>query len=482
MRQRINSAAAEAKCKGLECLRYIKGGGQSGLEYLMTYGWSLIVVAAVIGVVVFVTLEAGGGVVCKSQSAQLVLKEWTFASGNDSVGFSLQNASANTITLESDCVSASDGVNIKEGDGSDVACSPASVGVGETFTVQNLDSDADGSFTLGSAVVSFTTAGGLPAKASISCSGSVVPLIVTTSGIVLGSGTALDPYQINDAIGLQQMEENLSAYYILTDNIAASGTSSWNGGLGFDPIGDNSTPFTGNFDGNGYAINGLYINRAAEDYVGLFGYTSWATVEDVGLNSISVTGNGSTGGLSGHSESTTVDKVYTTGTVTGNNYYAAGIIGEMGGGSLSNSYSTVNVTSSSDEAGGLIGYMSSGTFANLSNCYATGNVVGFGKAGGLVGETYSPGSITNCFSTGSVTAGYLAGGAIGLYSGDTILTNLYWNNHAGNPANCYEGGDMGCTAIADDGSYFYSSSNPPMDSWNFTTIWQEVPGSYPTLR
>jgi selenide,water dikinase len=36
--------------------------------------------------------------------------------------------------------------------------------------------------------------------------------------------------------------------------------------------------FTGSLDGQGYAITGLYINRAASDYQGLFGSTSGATI------------------------------------------------------------------------------------------------------------------------------------------------------------------------------------------------------------
>ena len=31
-------------------------------------------------------------------------------------------------------------------------------------------------------------------------------------------------------------------------------------------------------------------------------------------------------------------------------------------------------------------------------------------------------------------------------------------------------------------SYFYDSSNPPMNNWDFNNVWQANIGGYPTLR
>ncbi len=42
---------------------------------------------------------------------------------------------------------------------------------------------------------------------------------------------------VNTLFGLQAMENDLAADYELGNNIDASLTSIWNGGLGFDPIG-----------------------------------------------------------------------------------------------------------------------------------------------------------------------------------------------------------------------------------------------------
>ena len=55
-----------------------------------------------------------------------------------------------------------------------------------------------------------------------------------------GSGTLLDPYVIYDVNDLQAMENDLAAYYELGQDIDASATVGWNGGLGFKPIGQSS--------------------------------------------------------------------------------------------------------------------------------------------------------------------------------------------------------------------------------------------------
>ena len=56
--------------------------------------------------------------------------------------------------------------------------------------------------------------------------------------------------------------ERLAAHYRLANDIDARATRIWNDGdgAGFAPIGSGA-PFSGNFDGDGNTIRGLYINR-----------------------------------------------------------------------------------------------------------------------------------------------------------------------------------------------------------------------------
>lgn len=77
-----------------------------------------------------------------------------------------------------------------------------------------------------------------------------------------GTGTPSDPYQIANVTQLQAMNTGLDKHYVLTQNIDASVTSTWNAGEGFEPIGlTTAAAFTGTFDGKGFVITKLYINE-----------------------------------------------------------------------------------------------------------------------------------------------------------------------------------------------------------------------------
>jgi hypothetical protein len=75
------------------------------------------------------------------------------------------------------------------------------------------------------------------------------------------------------------------------------------------------------------------------------------------------------------------------------------------------------------------------------------------------------GQINNSYSTGSVSGASTVGGLVGNQAG--TITNSYWNNHSGNPNDCYNGGNTGCTAIDNSESYFFDVSNPPMANWSY---------------
>lgn len=263
-----------------------------------------------------------------------------------------------------------------------------------------------------------------------------------------GSGTEEDPYQIADVEQLQAMEEDLSAHYVLVDDIDASETETWNGGRGFEPIGNYDYPFMGTFDGQGYVIKNLYINRSDERNVGLFGCIR-NKIRSVGLKDIRVTGGFyNVGGLVGFNNGISVFDSYATGSVAGNRNvggligrnsgnvsesYFAGIVSgssNVGGlvglfwGSISNSYSAGTVTGD-DAVGGLVGYIYSGS---VLDSYATGNVNGDESVGGLVGYNRGERSSISCsYSTGSVAGEEHVGGLMGWDLGGADVEGSFWN-------------------------------------------------------
>jgi len=52
-----------------------------------------------------------------------------------------------------------------------------------------------------------------------------------------GLGTSADPYVITDVYQLQEMRDDLDAYYLLGNDIDACDTQTWNSNAGFEPAG-----------------------------------------------------------------------------------------------------------------------------------------------------------------------------------------------------------------------------------------------------
>ena len=146
---------------------------------------------------------------------------------------------------------------------------------------------------------------------------------------------------------LNAVQENLSASYILANDVDCNITRSWDGGKGFTPIGNDINSFSGLFDGNGHTISNLYINRSTQDYVGLVGYTHNATIRNLGLIDVNITGHNYVGALIGHLDNyTTISNNYSTGQIIGN-LDIGGLVGESYGNILS-SYSLCNSHSLSE--------------------------------------------------------------------------------------------------------------------------------------
>src|SRR5690606_9342683 len=97
-----------------------------------------------------------------------------------------------------------------------------------------------------------------------------------------------------------------------------------NDGKGWLPIGTESAPFKGTFDGNGYAIRGLFIDR--DDVgAGLFGQVSNAELRNLQLIDVNIRGAGA-GALTAYLGNGAIVNVHATGSVVslGGVNYAGG--------------------------------------------------------------------------------------------------------------------------------------------------------------
>ena len=233
----------------------------------------------------------------------------------------------------------------------------------------------------------------------------------------------------------------------------------------------NNNGFCGVFNGDGYAVRGIYINTQ-ESYQGLFGNSGGGSIianlgvaesyiyghtyvggvvgyNGAGYNDVeysggtvtncyntgSVTGKDHVGGVAGINEDTVTD-CYNVGSINGNKYvggvvggnswddtvtdccntgivtgkdYVGGVVGENNG-TVTDCCNTSSVTGK-DYVGGVVGYNAYGTSA-VTDCYNTGVVIGERFVGGVIGYLFV-GTASNCYNEGSITGKDRVGGVIG---------------------------------------------------------------------
>ena len=246
-----------------------------------------------------------------------------------------------------------------------------------------------------------------------------------------GDGSEEDPYAISDWYELYAIRNEMDAYYELTDDIDenSDGYEELVGAdEGWHPIGTQTVRFAGSFDGQGYEIRDLYINRPEENNQGIFAHAGHNTEETIIRNvcviDAQVTGARGVGTLLGRvtgNANTLIEKnCAVDGEVKGTGA-VGGLIGsfnswrETPGGEdnplLSQSFADVDVndhdlvTGNYDKFGGLVGCSQKGS---IKNSYALGPVTvedAGEKIGGLAGCVDFRGIIENTYSTGEVTAG-----------------------------------------------------------------------------
>lgn len=193
---------------------------------------------------------------------------------------------------------------------------------------------------------------------------------------------------VNTKAGYSDLNARLCA------NLDMSAVCSAQTGVSFTPIGSAQTPYTGSFDGGGFAICDLYVS--AGEYAGLFGALGAAAeVQNLRLENAEVHGSYYVGGLAGRSEGR-IQAVSVSGTVAGD-MYVGGITGYNAGG-------TIDVCANT---------------ASLSAQYIVGGIAGYNRS------AESAGRISNAYSAATITTDdYRAGGICGV-NDDTVVNSFF---------------------------------------------------------
>lgn len=252
--------------------------------------------------------------------------------------------------------------------------------------------------------------------------------------------------------------------------------------IDWTPIGTESRPYTGTFDGGTYTITGLTVNQTREN-VGLIGCIgSNGTVKNVKLENVNITGDGYfVGGVAGTNYGT-IENCSVDGTLTNNRHYLGGVVGNNYG-SIIGCSSSGTITGTSPNVGGIGGQSVGGT---IMACYSVANIKGRSSSGGVLGQTNRETVVIACYhAKGNVTGeqSRMIGGVIGWNYGK--VTACYWENNQGQGI----GDNQGSTTIETtkvDGTYVtwqtaVAAMNTALQSAG--SGWQYVlNGALPTLE
>ena len=221
----------------------------------------------------------------------------------------------------------------------------------------------------------------------------LTPLVLAADADVTEIATA------ETLVAIMNDSAKWSGTYKLTADIDLTGFAQ-NG------IGDETTPFTGIFDGDGHTVKGLNVTN------GLFGVISGATVKN-----LTVEGN----------VNATVEK-------------AGGIVGFISNsGTVENCVNKARVITTSHQAGGIVGNVTgtkSAGVVEIIDCVNLADINGVSNISGIVGRFDIDANgkngmynVKGCANYGIITAEKNSGGIIGLYSNNAGGCSSYIENN-----------------------------------------------------
>lgn len=264
-------------------------------------------------------------------------------------------------------------------------------------------------------------------------------------GFAAGEGTQDNPFQIETAAQLAYFAKTVNdgkwydgEYIILKNNINLN-DKEWT------PIGTDSHPFRGNFDGGNHTVTRMRISDSSVDYVGLFGecrkYNGNSAIKNITVKDSDIHGKRHVGAIVGYAKEINIENCRSIGNTINGKTNVGGICGYFGGspgGKVSQCYNSSEV-SGIISAGGIAGI---GDRCTAENCLNTGEIKVTTKqdkstGGGIFGtyndtNTTLPATITACVNLGKVSGGQSFGGIVGSTDSESTghISNCYYNMDA----------------------------------------------------
>ncbi len=232
--------------------------------------------------------------------------------------------------------------------------------------------------------------------------------VIIADGVAVQNGA----YSISNAAGLKWLATQVNAGDKFSKKIVRLANDIDLESKSFTPIGKSKLPFSGTFDGQGFTISNLLINRPYNSYTGLFGYTTDGEVKNLTIHNAEVKGYNAVGVVSGCPYTTKYNNITLTGLITVD---AGSYVGGMFGHSLYASCSglTINadegsyINAESGEyrtyVGGIVGFVAEGKITisdATSNIPVTGSTI---DVGGITGIAHYGNTFRNCSCSATVT-------------------------------------------------------------------------------
>jgi hypothetical protein len=317
-----------------------------------------------------------------------------------------------------------------------------------------------------------------------------------------GTGTKEDPYLVSTAKHLNNVRNYMDKNFKQINDIDLSDYENW------EPIGRYNIDimlgngFMGTYDGDGYTIKNLKIDKPEKESLGLFGYIGSSKqknqigeIQNLKIENAEINGKGFIGIVTGVTPGK-IENVHVSGKLEGYE-----VIGGIAGGAkiINKNYlgivnSSANITIKGNiYLGGIVGTGNPG----ISNTKAKVNLVGKRRIGGILGTNV--GLVQNSYSEGYIDGNDLVGGIVGENREEGVIKKSYSNSEVYGNKNT--GGIVGENKGINESNFFnkeklikkFSEENSKTtkemkekktySDWDFENIWGIEDGkTYPYLK
>ncbi len=245
-----------------------------------------------------------------------------------------------------------------------------------------------------------------------------------------GNGRKLSETATLNTTGCGRNVGDACSGYELVADISLVAYANADGGKGWQPLGHDTSSapgcqgdaFDGIFEGNGWTISDLSINRPREDCVGLFGRIpdNNSEIRNLTLYAETVIGREDVGGLVGASVSA---QIYSSSVEVGEMNGILNVGGLVGSSTSTRIHSSSVVAAKVGEVQAVGGLVGNGWQSQIhSSSVVMGEVSGERNVGGMVGDGYRAQILSSSVVVGEVSGSH---DSIGGLVGNGLRTQIY---------------------------------------------------------